>query len=77
MDDPLNCQLSEGSAGQMRSRNLSRRLERLEAQLTPSEERVLTIVVSRIGEPDRTIEVRGKPADRRRPPWRRNGGRNR
>ena len=54
---------------------LIRRIERLEAELAPpSDEPVLTIVVSRIGQPDRTIELRGiEPADRRRRPWQRNG----
>ena len=64
----------------MMSRTIVRRLKRLEAELAPpSDEPLLTIVVTRIGstKPDRTIELRGiEPADRRRP-WQRYGGRTR
>jgi len=62
----------------MSSKNLLRRLERLELELTPNpdDQPVLKIVVARIGEPDRIIEVRGiKPNRRRRSPLRRNAGR--
>jgi hypothetical protein len=34
-----------------------RRLERLEARLSPTVSRVLTIRVTRVDEPDRTIEL--------------------
>ncbi len=52
-------------------RSLARRLERLEAELTPSGDKpVLTIVVTSIGQPDKFIEVGGiEPADRRRRSW--------
>ena len=63
----------------MSSKNLIRRLERLEARLTPSSDdgRVLKITLTRIGEPDEVFELRGiKPNDRRRPRWQ-NGGRER
>jgi hypothetical protein len=52
----------------MSSKNLVRRLAQLEAELTPSpdDERVLKIIVSRIGEPDRIIELRGIEPNRRR-----------
>jgi hypothetical protein len=55
----------------MITRNLGRRLERLEAELTPSSgELVLTILVTSVGEPDEIVEVRGiKTADRRRRSW--------
>ena len=44
----------------MMSRNLSRRLERLEAELAPpSDEPVLTIVVTSSGQLDQIIEMRG------------------
>ena len=61
----------------MMTRNLTKRLERLEAELKPSDEPVLTITVTCIGEPDRIIEMRGlEPKDRRRAwPWNRGGGR--
>jgi hypothetical protein len=62
----------------MSSKNLSRRLERLEAELAPDvNPQVLTITVTRIGEPDRTIELQLKKPTRRRRPWRRNGGQGR
>jgi hypothetical protein len=53
----------------MSSKNFAQRLERLEAELTPSDERVLKITVTRIGRPDRTIELRlpEPPNWRRRP----------
>ncbi len=60
----------------MRSRNLARRLERLEAELTPDDEQVMTLVVTRIGgegEPTttETREIRfQKPPGRRRWPTR-------
>ncbi len=45
----------------MSSKNLSRRLDRLEAELAPAiNPEVLTITVTRIGEPDRTIELQLK-----------------
>jgi hypothetical protein len=52
----------------MITRNLARRLGRLEAELTPSSnERVLTIVVTSVGMPDEIIELRfNPPNDRRR-----------
>jgi hypothetical protein len=52
----------------MRGRNITRRLERLEAYLAPpDDEPALTIHLTGVGEPDRIIEVRGsEPADRRR-----------
>ena len=59
----------------MSSRNLARRLERLEARLTPSSDdrRVLKITLTCIGGPDKVMEMRGiKPNYR----WR-NGGRER
>lgn len=37
---------------------LARRLERLEAELRPNNEGVLKINVTRIGQPDRIIELR-------------------
>ena len=54
----------------MSSRNFSRRLERLEAELAPrSDKPALTILVTSPGQPDRIIEVHGnKTADRRRRP---------
>jgi hypothetical protein len=59
----------------MSSRNLSRRLERLEAELAPpSDEPALTIVVTSPGEPDEIIEVRGTEPTGRRRPWQRKGG---
>jgi hypothetical protein len=52
----------------MPTRNLSRRLERLEAELAPpSEKPGLTIIVTGPGETDEIIEVRGtEPISRRR-----------
>jgi hypothetical protein len=59
----------------MPSRNLTRRLERLEAELAPlSDEPALTIVVTCVGQPDRIIEVHGTEPTGRRRPWQRNGG---
>jgi hypothetical protein len=54
----------------MTAGKLSRRLERLEAELSPKDEKVLTITVHRIGDkenPTRTIELRGwdRPGRRR------------
>ena len=44
----------------MITRNLARRLERLEVELTPSgDEPVLTIIVTSPGEPNEIIELRG------------------
>ena len=53
------------------TRKLTRRLEQLEAELTPpDDEPALRIVVTEVGQPDRIIEVRGaKTADRRPRPW--------
>jgi len=56
----------------MSSKNLARRLERLEAELTPSSDyqQVIEIVVTRLGQPDipdRTIELRVPKPNR----WRR------
>jgi hypothetical protein len=55
----------------MITRNLTRRLERLEAYLAPpSDEPALVIHLTCIGLPDRIIEVRRtEMADRRRRPW--------
>jgi hypothetical protein len=55
----------------MITRNLVRRLERLEAYLAPpSEEPAMVIHMTCVGHPDRIIEVRGdNTADRRRRPW--------
>jgi hypothetical protein len=65
----------------MITRNLSRRLERLEAELAPmSDEPVLTIHLTCVGQQDRIIAVHGtEPPDRRRRPWPRawSGGRGR
>jgi hypothetical protein len=43
----------------MSSKGITRRLERLEAWAIPSDSEVLTVRVSRIGEPDKIIELRG------------------
>jgi hypothetical protein len=62
------------------SSRLARRLERLEAELTPSDERVLTIEVTFVGKPDRnrTIELLlPAPTGRGRRLWQRNRGRGR
>jgi len=50
------------------SLNLTRRLERLEAELAPpTDEPALTILLTSPGRPDEIIEVRGtEPVDRRR-----------
>jgi hypothetical protein len=53
--------------------NLNRRLDRLEASMLPRNQRVLQITVTRIGEPDRTIELRLFELGRRRRPWQENG----
>ena len=55
----------------MITRTLSRRLERLEAYLAPpSDEPVMVIHMTCVGEEERIIEVRGdNTADRRRRPW--------
>ncbi len=47
----------------MTTGKLSRRLERLEAELTPRDKKVLTVNVTFIGHPERntTIELRGGP----------------
>ena len=59
----------------MSSKNLSRRLERLEAELAPARDpEVLKITVTRIGAPDRTIELQLKKPTGRRRPWQRNRG---
>jgi hypothetical protein len=54
----------------MNAGKLLRRLERLEAELAPGDEQILTITVERIGDkqqPIRTFELRGiKPTGRRR-----------
>jgi hypothetical protein len=41
----------------MSSRSLSRRLERLEAELMPEEEHVLRVRLTRVGQPEKIIEV--------------------
>jgi hypothetical protein len=49
---------------QMITRNLDRRLERLEGHLKPPASRALLILVARIGEPNRIIELsHTKPID--------------
>ncbi len=55
----------------MITRNLVRRLERLEAYLAPpSDEPALIIHLTGVGHPDQIIEVSGdNTADRRRRPW--------
>jgi hypothetical protein len=62
----------------MTAGKLSRRLDRLEAELTPRDEQVLTITVRRIGDnehPTRTFELRGLEPQGRRRRWPRSGGR--
>jgi hypothetical protein len=65
----------------MTPKSLTRRLERLEAYLTPPDDRpALVIRVTSVGQPDEIIEVRGTGApDLRRRPWPRqwNDGRSR
>ena len=59
----------------MASKNLIRRLDRLEAELAPpSDEPVLRIVVTSPGEPDEIIEVRKAQSIGQRRPWQRNKG---
>jgi hypothetical protein len=54
----------------MMNRNLSRRLERLLVREVPKTPRVLKILVTSIGEPDRTVElVLDEPYNRRRGFW--------
>jgi len=55
----------------MITRNLTRRLERLEAYLAPpSDDPALIIHLTGVGHPDQIIEVRGTGApDLRRRPW--------
>jgi hypothetical protein len=55
----------------MSTRNIARRLERLEAYLAPpSDEPALIIHLTGVGHPDRIIEVRGTATpERRRQPW--------
>ena len=51
----------------MSGRNVTRRLERLEAYLAPpDDEPALVFHLTGVGHPDQIIEVRGDPADRRR-----------
>jgi hypothetical protein len=58
--------------------NLVRRLERLEAELSPGDDKpVLRILLTCVGQPDQIIEVRGTEPTGRRRPWERNGGRRR
>jgi hypothetical protein len=61
------------------NKNLSRRLEQLEAERAPDgDPEVLKITVSRIGKPDRIIELRQSAlTGRGRRPWQRYGGRGR
>jgi hypothetical protein len=47
------------------SRNLTKRLQRLESRLTPPPAEILQITVTRIGQPDRIVELRLHPAGRR------------
>jgi hypothetical protein len=53
------------------SRNITRRLERLEAYLAPpSDEPAMVIHLTCVGQEDRIIEVRGTATlDRQRQPW--------
>jgi hypothetical protein len=53
----------------MNCRSLSRRLERLEAELMPGDEQVLRFTVSRIGKPVKIIELRLPEPTRRRRRW--------
>ena len=55
----------------MITRNLTRRLEQLEAELAPpDDEPALRILVTSPGQPDQIIEVHGdKNTGRRRRPW--------
>jgi hypothetical protein len=53
----------------MSSRSLSRRLERLEAELTAEEEHVLRLRVTRVGQPEKIIEVHLAPNSSRRRRW--------
>ena len=48
------------------SSRLARRLERLEAHLAPDASEVLKVTITRIGQPDRIIEVRLPQPDGRR-----------
>jgi hypothetical protein len=61
----------KGEHNNMSSRNLSRRLERLDAELAPpSDEPALTILLTSPGQPDQIIRVYGtESADRRRRFW--------
>jgi hypothetical protein len=53
----------------MTSRNLTKRLERLETRLAQSEQRVLRIVVTRVGsDVEKIIEIHPHPPGRR-PEW--------
>jgi hypothetical protein len=52
------------------TRNLPKRLERLEAYLKPSAPRVLKILVTRVGEPDEVVELVLPDPNRRRRFWR-------
>jgi hypothetical protein len=57
----------------MVSKTPARRLERLAARETPNSPRVLKILVTRVGGPDRTIElVINEPNDLRRGFWQSN-----
>lgn len=52
------------------TRSLPRRLERLEAVFRPPIPRVLTIIVTRVGAPDRKVELTLKePIGRRQQYW--------
>jgi len=53
----------------MKSRALLRRLERLEAELGLKDEQVLIVTLTRIGQPDKVIEVRLPKPDGRRRSW--------
>ena len=68
-----------GPSHSMNSKNLARRLERLESELAPGDERVLVINVKRIGDKQhpgiKTIELRGLEPQGRRRRWPRSGGR--
>ena len=49
----------------MTGRNLTKRLERLETQLAASEQRILKVVVTSVGGPEKIIELRLHPRGRR------------
>jgi hypothetical protein len=54
----------------MTTKNLTRRLERLEAELEPDDSQVLRLTVTRIGEPVKIVEFRIPKPEGRRRSWR-------